>query len=52
MPSDFKGNAQITDWSVEPTQNGNLLCEIFNEWIKKVVGKFFIQIFIYYFKAV
>lgn len=47
MPADSKGNAQVTDWSVETIQYGNLLCGIFNEWIKKDIGKFFIQIFIY-----
>ena len=44
MLADFKGNAQVTDWVVEPIQYGTLLCEILNEWSKKDVGKSFIQI--------
>lgn len=42
---DYKGNVQVTDWSVEPKQYGNFLCEIFDEWVKKDVGKYFVQIF-------
>jgi serine-type anaerobic sulfatase-maturating enzyme len=41
----YKGNAQVTAWSVEPLQFGNFLCEIFDEWVKKDVGKYFVQIF-------
>jgi uncharacterized protein len=33
------------EWSVEPVQYGNFLCAIFDEWVKKDVGKFFVQIF-------
>jgi len=42
---DYKGDAQVTDWSVEPIQYGNFLIEIFDEWVKKDVGKIFVQIF-------
>lgn len=35
----------VTDWSVEPIQYGKFLCEIFDEWVKKDVGKYFIQSF-------
>ncbi len=42
---DFEDFAQVTDWSVEPLQYGKFLCEIFDEWIKHDVGKYFIQIF-------
>jgi uncharacterized protein len=42
---DYKGKAQVTDWSVESIQFGNFLCEIFDEWVKKDVGRYFIQIF-------
>lgn len=42
---EYNGNAQVTDWSVEPMQFGKFLCEIFDEWVKKDVGKYFIQIF-------
>ncbi len=41
----YEGNAQVTEWSVEPVQYGNFLCEIFDEWVKEDVGRYFIQIF-------
>lgn len=34
-----------TDWSVEPVQYGHFLCEIFDEWVRHDVGKYFIQTF-------
>ncbi len=42
---DYGNNAKVTDWSVEPMQYGNFLCEIFDEWVRKDVGEYFIQIF-------
>lgn len=42
---DYKGEAQLTDWSVEPEQFGDFLIGIFNEWVLKDVGKYFVQIF-------
>jgi uncharacterized protein len=42
---DFKDDAQVTEWSVDPLQYGNFLCEIFDDWVKKDVGKIFIRIF-------
>ena len=35
----------VTDWSVEPKQYGEFLCTIFDEWVKRDVGKTFVQIF-------
>lgn len=35
----------IADFSVTPEQWGNFLCTIFDEWVKKDVGNYFIQIF-------
>lgn len=35
----------IADFSVTPEQWGNFLCTIFDEWIKKDVGEYFIQLF-------
>jgi uncharacterized protein len=35
----------VTDWSVEPKQYGEFLCAIFDEWVKRDVGKAFVQIF-------
>ncbi len=38
-------NASVTEWSVDPVQYGNFLCTIFDEWVRKDVGKVFVQIF-------
>ncbi len=37
--------AELAPFSVSPKQWGNFLCTIFDEWVKKDVGKLFIQIF-------
>ena len=37
--------AEVAPFSVSPKQWGNFLCTIFDEWVKKDVGKIFIQIF-------
>jgi uncharacterized protein len=42
---EFQGNAQVTDWSVEPEQFGIFLTTIFDEWVRKDVGKIFVQLF-------
>jgi uncharacterized protein len=41
----YAGGAKVSEWSVEPLQFGNFLCEIFNEWVRYDVGKYFVQIF-------
>lgn len=35
----------VTDWSVEPRQYGKFLCAIFDEWVRRDVGKTFVQLF-------
>ncbi|MCL6097435.1 MAG: SPASM domain-containing protein, partial [Bacteroidetes bacterium] len=35
----------VSEWSVEPVQFGNFLIEIFNQWVRNDVGKYFVQIF-------
>lgn len=35
----------VTDWSVEPRQYGEFLCTIFDEWIKRDVGRTYVQLF-------
>lgn len=42
---EYEGSAIVTNWSVEPLQYGKFLCDIFDEWVKNDVGKYFIQIF-------
>ncbi len=39
------GQAQITDWSVQPDQYGKFLIDIFNQWIRNDVGNIFVQLF-------
>jgi uncharacterized protein len=42
---DFAGAAKVTPWSVEPRQFGRFLCAIFDEWVRKDVGRYFVQLF-------
>ena len=41
----FDNNAEVTEWSVDPIKFGKFLCAIFDEWVRKDVGKYFVQIF-------
>jgi uncharacterized protein len=41
----FDNDAQVTDWSVEPVAYGNFLARIFDEWVKRDVGRYFVQLF-------
>lgn len=45
--SDEEGSVRLpaTDWSVEPRHYGKFLCTIFDEWVKRDVGRTFVQIF-------
>lgn len=33
---------EVTEWSVDPLKYGKFLCAIFDEWVKKDVGAFFV----------
>jgi uncharacterized protein len=35
----------VTEWSVEPLQFGKFLCAVFDEWVRRDVGRYFVQIF-------
>jgi len=37
--------AQVTEWSVEPLRFGRFLCDIFDEWVRRDVGRYYVQIF-------
>lgn len=37
--------AVVTAWSVEAKQYGVFLCEIFDEWVRHDVGRYFVQLF-------
>jgi uncharacterized protein len=41
----FDRPAQVTEWSVEPLAFGRFLAKIFDEWVKKDVGRTFVQLF-------
>ncbi len=41
----YDDSAAVTDWSVEPVQYGNFLCAVFDEWVRKDVGRIFVQLF-------
>lgn len=41
----FNRAAQVTEWSVEPLAYGNFLAKIFDEWVRKDVGRYFVQQF-------
>jgi len=36
---------QDADWSVEPLQYGKFLCAIFDEWVRRDVGRYYVQVF-------
>jgi uncharacterized protein len=38
-------SAQVTEWSVEPLQFGKFLCAIFDEWVRRDVARYYVQIF-------
>jgi uncharacterized protein len=42
---DFAGPAKVAPWSVEPRQFGKFLCTIFDEWVRRDVGRTFVQLF-------
>jgi len=37
--------AELAEWSVEPKMYGNFLKTIFDEWVRKDVGRYYVQIF-------
>lgn len=41
----FEDTAQVTDWSVEPRKYGEFLARIFDEWVRRDVGRYFVQHF-------
>jgi len=42
---DFKQDAAVSDWSVDPVKYGKFLCRIFDEWVKSDVGNYYVQMF-------
>lgn len=40
-----EADASVTEWSVRPTDYGEFLCAIFDEWVRQDVGTTFVQLF-------
>ena len=45
LPGEKENSSIVTPWSVESEQYGIFLCAIFDEWVRKDVGKTFVQLF-------
>ncbi len=45
IPVVERSDDQVTDWSVDATQYGRFLCTIFDEWVRRDVGRYYVQIF-------
>jgi uncharacterized protein len=45
LPGEKGNSSVVTPWSVESEQYGIFLCAIFDEWVRKDVGKTFVQLF-------
>ena len=45
VPNTYNGDARVTPWSVEPLKFGRFMSAIFDEWVKKDVGSYFVQLF-------
>ena len=45
LPGEKENFYAVTPWSVEAEQYGNFLCAIFDEWVRRDVGKTFVQLF-------
>ena len=41
----FDRSATVTEWSVEPLAYGSFLAQIFDEWVKQDVGRYYVQQF-------
>lgn len=39
------GGSEVLPWSVKPEDYGNFLCEIYDVWVRRDVGKTFVQLF-------
>lgn len=42
---DFDGNVTVSKRSVKPRQFGRFLCTVFDEWVRKDVGQYYVQTF-------
>jgi uncharacterized protein len=45
VPGERPPRSPVTDWSVEAKQYGEFLVQIFDEWVRKDISKYYVQIF-------
>jgi uncharacterized protein len=45
IPVVERAKGMIAPWSVDPVQFGHFLCAIFDEWVRRDVGRVFVQLF-------
>jgi uncharacterized protein len=45
VANEFDGDANVTEWSVRGKDFGSFLINIFNEWVRSDVAKYYVQIF-------
>lgn len=45
LPADSGKPAEVTDWTVDPIDYGNFLISIFDEWVRKDVGTYYVVTF-------
>jgi uncharacterized protein len=45
VAQDYSGEASVTEWSVNGRDYGKFLVTIFDEWVRKDVGRYYVQIF-------
>ena len=45
LPATTLKDAEVTDWTVDPVDYGNFLISVFDEWVRKDVGDYFVLTF-------
>jgi uncharacterized protein len=45
LPPEGNTDSQIAPWNVDPIKFGEFYIQIFDEWVKKDVGRYFVQLF-------
>lgn len=45
VPPAYRGQARIAEWSVGPEQYGRFLCAVFDDWVRRDVGRSYVQAF-------
>lgn len=45
LPADRSGDAAVSPWTVDAVAYGRFLCEVFDRWVRRDVGRVFVQVF-------